>query len=404
MLDLTTARARRLGDRRGEWIARLERSDLNLRRQPSTATREERHGLAKDALRAFEDLRDSLGVARAALCLAADLLDSGDAHAAQVLADKALARARASGVAREEVACQWMLADTLRMGPTPVPTAIVRCEEVLDAAPDRFLGSVSVSANLGVLRAMNGQFDEARQLVDDARSILSAISHPRPFAGTASLTGRIAILAGDVHRAEAAYREALEIARDLGEPMLRDRLAIGLADALCRLGRSEEAAAHLEDVAELRKTGSAFMSAEWRATQARVLALRGDVVEAETARTRRCRAGCSDRLARPAWLTWSSPWPKCCGPAVSLKPLRAALEEALRLYQRKGNLAAMARARMSDVRTSTPAMSKLRENHAGGLESHCGEPNRRRTARYEKRRVDLPGRDRVVHLRVHTPR
>jgi tetratricopeptide (TPR) repeat protein len=292
----------------------------------------------------FEDLSDSLGVARAATRLAEGVLECGDAYAAEVLADKALAHARASGVAHVEVRCQWMLAGALRIGPTPVPSAIVRCEEVLRGAPDRLLGSVSVNCNLGVLLAMDGQFDEARQLVGEARNILSAISHPRPFADTATWTGRIAILAGDVQRAEAVYREGFDIARAIGEPMLRDPLAIGLADALCRLGRSAEAAAYLEDVAELRKTGSAFMSAAWRATQARVLALRGDVLEAERlARDAVALVAPTDFLdlhadmeLALAEVLWTGGQPEGAG---------AALEEALRLYQRKGNIAAMVRAR-----------------------------------------------------------
>jgi tetratricopeptide (TPR) repeat protein len=346
VLDLTTARARRLGDRRGEWLARLECSNLNVIRQPGTAMREERRGLAKRALRVFEDLRDPLGVARAAHCLAVDvLIDSSDASAAEVLCEKSLAHARASGVAREEVRCQWVLADVLRVGPTPVPTAIVRCEEVLEAAPDPFLGTVGVSGNMGVLLAMNGQFDEARRLVEHARSILSAIAHPRPFTFTASWVSRIAVLAGDFHGAEAACREGLQIARDIGERMHGDLLAIGLADALCRLGRSEEAAAHLEEVAQHRKTGSAFMSAEWRATQARVLARRGDVVEAEgLARDAVVLIAPTDLLDLHADVVLALAEVLLAGGQP--EAAAAALEEALRLYQKKGNVAATARACM----------------------------------------------------------
>jgi hypothetical protein len=53
---------------------------------------------------------------------------------------------------------------------------------------------------------------------------------------------RIEILAGDFHAAEAACREGFEIAGDIGERTLTDTLAICLADAVCRPGRPDEAA------------------------------------------------------------------------------------------------------------------------------------------------------------------
>lgn len=197
VLDEAVRRAKRLGDRSGEWQARLERRWTESIREPSRVTPEQLRRQAERALRVFEEVDDAIGAARASALISILLGNQGRGRAAEALAEKALASARASGVHLEQVRAQWSLTGALLRGPTAVKAAIGRCEELLADAPESLVGTVGVSGILGVLRAMNGDFRDARVLIEHARSILEGIAHPRPLLACAQWAGRIEVLAGE---------------------------------------------------------------------------------------------------------------------------------------------------------------------------------------------------------------
>jgi len=227
----------------------------------------------------------------------------GELREAEILAERALAFARASGVHREEIRAQWALVNALRTGPTAVPTAIARCEELLAAAPDSLVGTVGVSGTLGVLRAMNGEIDEARRLIGQARGILVGIAHPQPLMVSASWAARIEVLAGDLAAAESVYRGGRDLARAIGASWQADALAIGLADVVCSQGRIDEAALRSTDL--LDRQGDAELAL------AEVLCSRGDS-EGATATLARAvdayaRKGNKAAIARAQQLTGHLP-------------------------------------------------------------------------------------------------
>ncbi len=127
---------------------------------------------------------------------------------------------------------------------------------------------------------MNGDFAAARELVDRAASICATRSISRPLVIIALAAGRIEVLAGEPALAESCYRGGLEIAGDLGERRNGDAIRVRLAEALCLMGRAQEAAEQLQATAG--PDNSAVNSARWRFTRARVLALQGDAADAES--------------------------------------------------------------------------------------------------------------------------
>jgi DNA-binding SARP family transcriptional activator/tetratricopeptide (TPR) repeat protein len=348
VLEETIGRAKRLGDRGGEWQARLEL--LSNAPNPVTIRRH-----AERALRVFEELDDPAGATRASQELAAALLALGRGHAAEIQAEKALTLAGASGVHLEQIRAQWALGFALLAGPTPVVTAIARCERLLADAPDTVVGTVlrevdlrdsfGVGPNhtLGVLQAMNGDFGAARELVGHARSIIEGIAHPRPLIGIAGGAGDIEVLAGDPARAETLYRDGLAIARELGELSGVAVLARSLAETHCLQGRVDDAARELAGVPDPGE-GDLVECARWLATRARVLALQGDLGEAERlAREATALVAPTDLLNLRGDVTLALAevlWSHGCPDEAT-----AALSEAVRLYEQKGNVAAVAHAR-----------------------------------------------------------
>jgi class 3 adenylate cyclase/tetratricopeptide (TPR) repeat protein len=156
------------GDRRVEWLARIERAHL---RGASDAGSDWREMLeeAKRAIEVFEEMSFDAGLARAWM-VAADM-ENGLARRAEMeqAADRAVEHARRAGDRREEALGARMLSGALVYGPTPVPEAIARCEEILRRAADSPMMELAILPPLGRLYAMAGRLPEARSLFDRTR-------------------------------------------------------------------------------------------------------------------------------------------------------------------------------------------------------------------------------------------
>ena len=341
VLDETVRRARRLGYRAGEWLARLERRDLQGRRSPGPRDGRQVRRYAERALEVFTEVGDAVGAARASVILSDRLRELGSAGQAEVHARNALAFARTAGVFREEVRGQWTLMADLLVGPTPVPAAIHECRQVLADAPQAVGGSVGVSGTLAVLLAMNSEFVEARRLIAQTHDMVERVGS-RAKAHTMTWAGSVEMLAGEPTSAERYYRCGLDIMRQMGEIIAAQALGPLLANALCAQARVDEAARQLEDIPEPREGGSNRNRAGWLAAWARVCALRGESGAAQQLAT---EAG--TLLATTDMLDLrgdvAATLAEVFNVAREFDASRLAAIEALRLYRQKGNLAAAAR-------------------------------------------------------------
>ena len=188
---------------------------------------------------------------------------------------------------------------------------------------------------------MAREFALARELVERTVSLLEAIAHPRPLIAMANAEGLIEMLAGKPARAAQAYRRAIEIARAIGDVDSADVHAVRLAEALCLIGRGEEAAQALRAVPSPPEHASLSSSAHWRLAHARVLALQGELAEAEShARVATALVASTDLLdlRGDVMLVLAD----VLGAEARSVESAVALGEAVRLYEQKGNVAAAA--------------------------------------------------------------
>jgi tetratricopeptide (TPR) repeat protein len=196
---------------------------------------------------------------------------------------------------------------------------------------------------LAALHAMAGRFERARELLatSDAAfeelglTLTSAVSHHAAM---------VELLAGDAVAAEQSLRRAYGALEEMGDRAMLSTTAALLAQALLAQRRDEEAERFAELSERLAAPDDLITQVLWRGVRARALAGRGDSKEAW-------------RLARQAVaLSERSDFVNDRGDALvdlaivhrhagDLEHSRAALDGALRLYERKGNAVAAGRVR-----------------------------------------------------------
>jgi ATP/maltotriose-dependent transcriptional regulator MalT len=157
-----------------------------------------------------------------------------------------------------------------------------RCKELLSSSggiPGREPAALRALASV---RAMEGRFDEARELAEQARAVLEEFGFRLRSSWVSETLGAIEMLAGDPVAAEKALRAGFDAAVELGEQGFQATVAALLAHALVEQSRLEEAnrfttlseaSAAQDDVAS---------QVLWRSARARFLAGSGAPSEAES--------------------------------------------------------------------------------------------------------------------------
>ena len=257
--------------------------------------------------------------------------------------ERALEHARRAGDRALEVeSLAWLLRNCW-FGPRPVDDGIRLCTEVLEQATgESYLESVAIQV-LGVLHAMRGEFEPARELLDRARAIQLDLGMRLAYgAGTAMMGGAVEILAGDPVAAEKRMREGYEILLSIGEKGYLSTLVGYMAEAIYQQGRFDEAERTAREARELSAPEDVESQRLWRGVIAKVLARRGEFVEAE-------------RLAREALelVDRSDGFARADTRLDLVEVLTIAgqdgiadiLDEAIAVYEAKGMTAGVARAR-----------------------------------------------------------
>jgi predicted ATPase/class 3 adenylate cyclase/DNA-binding winged helix-turn-helix (wHTH) protein len=291
----------------------------------------------------FERAGDDAGLCRALRLRAALHWNDGQAGAAGEAWESAATHAARAGVEHERIETLGWVASSLLFGPTPVPDAVRRCEAILEEVSGSPAAAAHVLEPLAALHAMEGGFDRARELLaaSDAQfeelglTLTSAVSHHEAM---------VELLAGDPAAAERSLRRAYGALEQMGDRAMLSTTAALLAQALLAEGRDEEAERFAEESEQLAAAGDLITQVLWRGARARALAGRG-------------QAEAATRLARQAVaLAGRSDFVNDRGDAQvdlavvyrhagHMEHARAALEEALRLYETKGNSVAAGRVR-----------------------------------------------------------
>jgi DNA-binding SARP family transcriptional activator len=328
------------GDRRLELRARLELSYVRLFSDPEGRA-DELLDVTAQALPVFEAVEDHRSLGRAWLTLAFvhGLMRYRHGIAGEA-AERALEFHRGSGWPVS--ACLAFLATAAQHGPMPVTAAIRRCRRLLSQAD--LGGEANVLPPLAELEAMRGRFAEARRLVARGRTVYDQLGQ-RALAETncGPVEGRIELLAGDAPAAERALRAGCDALERMGGLSYLATGAAELGDVLYALGQYDEAERLSHRAEELGATDDVLTQVLWRALRARVLARDGNIIEAETLIGEAAQlAEETDALNLRAKV--------CLDRAEVLRlagrPYEAvdAVEQAIELFERKGNVVAAKRA------------------------------------------------------------
>jgi tetratricopeptide (TPR) repeat protein len=325
----------------------MESLRTRMRRGPTLSARE----IASEtqaAIAGLEHEPDDRALAVAWRISAFAPWDEGRVTAAEAALKRALFHARRAGDSQTEELATNILLGAGILGPLPVPRAVARCEEVLSSAPEGTLLYADGCRALAWLRAMEGDFDEARELARGDRGILGDFGLSVSEAAAAEVYGTIEMLAGEPSAAETEFRRGLEQLHHLDEARMAPELAILLADALIDLQRHEEAAKLAEQVAtsaeEMSSTGL-----RTKMVQARLAAFADDQPQAALLAD---EAICLAR--RTEWITWLADALLVKLDVSSREEREKLVREAHALYVRKGHIVGLQRAESLLAAVSRP--------------------------------------------------
>jgi tetratricopeptide (TPR) repeat protein len=220
-----------------------------------------------------------------------------------------------------------------------VDQAIARCETLLADSRESRVTEANVSSSLAGLKAMRGDFDEARACAAVSSQVYSDLGLRFALAGLSQISGSVESLAGDPEAAEREFRKGYEILAEVGA---RGLLAAELAQSLVDQGRMQDAAEYVA-VAEQASGGDIAPQVIWRIAKARISA--GDGKHEEAIEL----AGEAVELADETdALTMSAKANLALAEALRMagreRDARAAAEHALELYAAKGHTVGEGRA------------------------------------------------------------
>jgi tetratricopeptide (TPR) repeat protein len=345
--QVTTAAIEAAGDSRHGLVASLMRADIRTFTEPEGSL-ERLRDVAEHALPELENARDDNGLARAWAAIAWTHHLAMRFEAAIDAFERAFTHARRTGDERQANQALIQIGIDLIYGPTPAEEAIKRCEAVLEDASISRWGEMGFMDALAVHEAMLGHFDAARELIERVRAMTEDLGLARglPFILRAEHGWIVETLAGDAAAAEDEIRAAYEVLErwKMGEKGLLSTHAARLAQSLYAQQRYVEA----EDYTKISERAGASDDIAtqmfWRQVRAKTLARRGEdgaaedlareaVALAEPTDALDIRADALVDLAEVLRLVGRKDEPK------------GVLEDALRLYERKGNVVSAARAR-----------------------------------------------------------
>jgi class 3 adenylate cyclase/tetratricopeptide (TPR) repeat protein len=343
-LDEAVAAAAASGQRSIEWMARIDRGLVQMMIDPIGFTN--------------DDFRTEVAAARAELETGGDdealaivwiglvqvewipcLFDAG-----REAATHAVDHARRTGDRSLLVDAMTLLLATELLGSTSPAESGPSLEAVVDElGREGFIEHV-VLVHEACFHAMTGDFVRARERIRESMALTERFGSDLWASATYEFGGEIELMAGDAAAAERSFRAEYEIHRRTGDEGHGSTSAAYLAEALCRLGRFDEA----EEFATIaRATGAdddLATQASARSAQALVRSARGEHEEAR-------------RLAREAvdlYAAAQSPWFHGDTLVVLSEVTRAAglpeeaadaARAALAAYERKGHEPGMASAR-----------------------------------------------------------
>jgi class 3 adenylate cyclase/predicted ATPase len=234
------AAAQGAGDRRLELRTLIEREFFRVFTSSEESV-EDIVGVADTAIPLLEQVDDNLGLAKAWWLKSEVHLSACRWAARAENLERALAYARTANDKTEQSSLASQLSWALYCGPAPVDEAIVRCERLLEELPDDRSLRASVTGSIAGLRAMEGDFEEARRLQVAARSLYEELGQRFRLAARSLIAAEIEVLAGRTDEAASILHWAFGELREMGITSVMSTVAAFLADALATEGSIDDA-------------------------------------------------------------------------------------------------------------------------------------------------------------------
>jgi class 3 adenylate cyclase/tetratricopeptide (TPR) repeat protein len=322
-------------DRIVEEMAALSIMRIRALTEPTIEMDEVRR-TAAEAIRMFEALGDDAGLARAWRLMYEVHANRRELEQEREACERVVAHARrAEDGPTESEAASWLVVAIFN-GPDAIDPMLERYAAILEQAARYRRVEAALLVARGVDAAIRGEFDQARSLVASGRAILLELGLELNWAGASMPAAFIELVAGAPDRAEAELSAGCRILESAGETSGYSTAEGMLSMALLRSERFEDARAAARTCRDSSAAEDLDSQKLWRVTEGVLAAREGDV---ETA----------VRLAGEAFeLERDSPGMGSGDVLLELAEVfrgvgstqqaQEALEEALRVSQRTGNV------------------------------------------------------------------
>jgi class 3 adenylate cyclase/tetratricopeptide (TPR) repeat protein len=289
---------------------------------------------AEAVRRELEDLGDETGLVEALLMLSREEFYAGRCDRSRAIAEEVIAGHQIpTAPLRMRAALQLGVASYF--GSTPVEEVLALHPRIEAIAPKGIVTEAMMSNARSALLAIAGREEEA--MVEDARSdaLWEEVGNPGLEANRYESRGEGMTALGRFEEAERAFRRAVEVFDSLGETGFNSTMTALHASALCHLGRFDEAQTEVDRSRGLSSLDDFASQVQWRCAQAWVCSARGEHEEAirliDEATT---IADPSDYLQLQA--DTAAVRGLVLRAAGRTEEARAAYEDALERYERKG--------------------------------------------------------------------
>jgi len=204
-----------------------------------------------------------------------------------------------------------------------------------------------------LLAALEGEFDEARDLSERGTEILDSLGRRIVLAAMSTWTSAVDLLAGDIDGAELQLRAALQQLIQFGQRANVASVAAQLAETLIAAGRNDEAASFITVSEGAATPDDLHAQIAWRVARAKVLA---DDDAREGERIAREAVELARKTDSPLFAAESlEALSIVLAAAGSRAEASSAAGQALSLFEAKGHLVAAARIRTirAEARTAS---------------------------------------------------
>ena len=173
------------------------------------------------------------------------------------------------------------LVDAYAFGPTPADEVISYCDRLLRDNPTWRRLEGHVLATIARMKAMQGEFEVARELYVRGRTICEELGLEVTAAAQTQAGGFVEMLAGRPRAAEQEWRRGYDALEKLGERAFLSTNAAYLASALLDQGRDAEAERFLDIARSVGAPDDVATRGTALVTQARLLSHRREHTAAE---------------------------------------------------------------------------------------------------------------------------